>query len=67
MAAMSRSGADMLPWLLQGKDAIRQQGDEFDRLHGKINENAAKTGTEAVEAWRKFTVATQGLKDSIAV
>jgi hypothetical protein len=61
----TRGGDELIPMLMQGKDALQQFGDEFIRLHGPFTEATGLAGKQAVEAWRRLDAATSGLRDSI--
>jgi hypothetical protein len=62
-----RSSAEMLPLLIQGRKALEAQGAEYAQLHGDDTAASIKPAQEAVEAFRKLDVASEGLRDSLAI
>lgn len=61
-----RAGAELIPFLNQGSDAIKEQGDEAERLNAVMGEDAVAAGEALDAAWDKLTMQGVGLKNTLA-
>lgn len=67
VAIFGRAGANMIPLLNQGSAAIREQGDELERLGGVITPQAAKAAEEFNDNLTRLNTALGGVGKAIAM
>jgi hypothetical protein len=60
-----RSGADLLPILGKGGDAMHKLYATFDQMYGRITPEVIKAADEGEESFGRLKLATEGLKFSI--
>lgn len=65
-ALLGRSGADLIPWLNQGSEAMREQADEAERMGAVMGDDAVAAGEALDAAWDKLTMQGTGLKNLFA-
>jgi hypothetical protein len=56
-----KMGANLIPMLLKGKDAVRELGNEFDRFNGVWTRERAEQAAEAADNWKRLSLAGSGL------
>jgi len=61
---LGRGGVALLPMLQQGSDALREQADEYESLHGSSTQ-FAKDSAELVDAQLRLKTAFEGVKISV--
>lgn len=66
MKILGKSGADMIPFLNTGSDAIRRQGDELDALGGILGVDALKAGEEFNNGLHRMQTFFTSLRNTIA-
>ena len=62
-ALLGRRGADLIPMLNQGTDAMNAQADAADAMGAVMNDKAVAAGAALDEAWDKLTMQGTGLKN----
>ena len=67
VAVFGRAGANMIPLLNQGSSAIREQGDELERLGGVVTPQAAKAAEEFNDNLTRLNTALGGVGKAIAM
>lgn len=63
---LGRSGADLIPMLNQGSQAMREQADEAEKMGAVMGEDAVAAGAALDAALDKVGLASQGLKNTMA-
>jgi hypothetical protein len=66
MQLMSRSGAEMLPFLLKGADGIRQLAEEQKRLGAVVDAGEAATARKLARLGQMWDAAWLGIKKTIS-
>jgi hypothetical protein len=66
-AVFGRAGADMLPMLLQGREAIEGQMDALKGLQGELSDADFKAIEDANDAWTKVGKAFDGIWNQLSV
>jgi len=66
-AVFGRAGADMLPMLMQGRDAIEGQMDALKGLQGELSDADFKAIEDANDAWTKVGKAFDGIWNQLSV
>jgi len=66
-AVFGRAGADMLPMLLEGRDAIEGQMDALKGLQGELSDADFKAIEDANDAWTKVGKAFDGIWNQLSV
>lgn len=66
MKILGRAGADMIPFLNTGSEAIRRQGDELEALGGVLGVEALKSGEEFNNGLHRMQVFFVSLRNTIA-
>jgi hypothetical protein len=61
MALFGKSGADLIPLLNGGKNALKEQGDELERLGGVIDDKAARAAERFNDDLTRLTTAGRAL------
>ena len=64
---MGRSGRQLIPMLLEGRDAVQELFERFERLGGGMGDDFLAMTEDADDAILDFDVAMMGLKSTIAV
>ena len=67
IALFGRSGADMIPLLNGGREAIRAAGDELQRFGGVVSPEAAKQAETFNDALTRFQTLSDGAAQSLVV
>ena len=67
VAIFGRAGANLIPLLNQGSKAIREQGDELERLGGVVTAQAAKEAEEFNDNLTRLNMSLGALGKSIAM
>ena len=65
-ALLGRSGADLIPMLNQGSEAMREQADAAQAMGAVMGEDAVAAGESLDAAWDKLTQQGTGLKNLFA-
>ena len=63
---LGKSGSELIPWLNQGSEAMREQADEAERMGAVMGEDAVAAGEALDAAWDKLGIQGQGLKNLMA-
>lgn len=63
---LGRSGADLIPMLNQGSEAMKSQADEAERLGAVMGEDAVAAGAKLDAQLDKLGLASQGLKNTMS-
>jgi len=66
-AVFGRAGADMLPMLLQGREAIEGQMDALKGLQGELSDADFKAIEDANDAWTRVGKAFDGIWNQLSV
>lgn len=67
VAIFGRAGANLIPLLNQGSKAIREQGDELERLGGVVTAKAAKEAEDFNDNLTRLNMSLGALGKSIAM
>jgi len=67
MTLFGRSGAELLPFLQQGSDAVREMGKEFELLGGGMNKDFLEQADKAGDEIYRMKFAFGGLKTQLAL
>jgi len=65
MRIFGRAGADLIPFLNQGSEAIREQRKDIERLGGVLTKDQAQAATLYEDSMTRLTIASRGLRDEI--
>jgi hypothetical protein len=65
IALFGRAGADMIPMLNGGRDAIRNAGDELERFGGVVGPEAAKRAEQFNDNLTRMQKAAEGLGQQV--
>ena len=65
-ALMGRSGADLIPWLNQGAEAMTANADAAEAMGAVMGEDAVAAGEALDAAWDKLSMQGTGLKNLFA-
>lgn len=65
MQLMSRSGAEMLPFLMKGSEGIRALGEEQKRLGAVVDDQEVKTAKKLARLGQLWDAAWMGIKKTI--
>lgn len=63
---LGRSGADLIPLLNQGSEAMKEQADEAERLNAVMGDEAVAAGAALDNALDKLKMSGTGLKNTMA-
>tara|TARA_R110000824_G_scaffold11593_3_gene50814 strand:+ start:6124 stop:7500 length:1377 start_codon:yes stop_codon:yes gene_type:complete len=66
-AVFGRAGADMLPMLMQGRDAIEGQMESLKELQGELTDMDLKAIEDSNDAWTKVGKAFDGIWNQLSV
>lgn len=66
-AVFGRAGADLLPMILQGRDAIEGQMDALKGLQGELSDADFKAIEDANDAWTRVGKAFDGIWNQLSV
>lgn len=64
-AAFGRSGADLIPLLIQGRDRLSEMRAEAERLGYVMSADQVRDAKESEDAWKRLGFAVQGLSNTI--
>lgn len=66
MALLGKSGAELVPWLNQGSEAMKEAGDAAERMGAVMSEDAVAAGNALDGAMDNLGLAAGGLKKEFA-
>lgn len=66
MALMGRSGAELIPWLNQGSEAMTEMADEAQALGAVMGEDAVAAGSALDDQLDRLGIKSQGLKNQFS-
>jgi len=66
-AIFGRAGADLIPMMMQGSDAIRAQMEELKRLQGELSDADFQAIEDANDAWTRMEKVMDGVWNKLAV
>lgn len=66
MDLLGKSGVDMIPTLIQGSDALREQIAQMERYGAAVTSDSAKSADGWNDAFGEISLAMQGIQNSFA-